>query len=126
MRSTVKNDLLLTGILLGLFLLFLLVFWMLRKDGATVEIRQNGILIASLPLQEDTVYTVEGEEGYNLVVIQNEQVFIQEADCKNQLCVKQGRIQYAGESIVCLPHQLIVEIVGPKGPSVDGITGGGL
>ena len=35
-----------------------------------------------------------------------------DADCPDKLCVKTGRISKTGETIVCLPHRVVVEIIG--------------
>ncbi len=32
------------------------------------------------------------------------------ADCPDKLCVKQGKISKSGESIICLPHKVVVKI----------------
>ncbi len=51
---------------------------------------------------------------YNLIRITNGVVKVFEADCKNQVCVKDGKIVKAGEILVCLPHKLTIEIKGDK------------
>ncbi|WP_440248169.1 NusG domain II-containing protein [Catenibacterium faecis] len=33
------------------------------------------------------------------------------ATCPDHLCIKQGTINKKGQSIICLPHKLIVEVV---------------
>ena len=35
---------------------------------------------------------------------------MKEADCPDKYCVKQGKIKNVGETIVCLPHKVVVEI----------------
>jgi hypothetical protein len=37
--------------------------------------------------------------------------------------VNQGAIQYAGESIICLPNKVVVEITGEDELALDGVTG---
>ena len=37
-----------------------------------------------------------------------------EASCADQLCVRQGEIERIGETIVCLPHRLLVEVNSDK------------
>jgi len=34
-----------------------------------------------------------------------------EADCPDKICVKHTNIKNAGETIICLPHKLVIEIV---------------
>jgi len=52
------------------------------------------------------------DNGYNIIHIQNGQVLVEESDCNNQLCVRKGVIEEAGEIIVCLPHKVVVQITG--------------
>ena len=96
---------------------------LLRKDGGTVIVEQNGRETARYALSEDRTVRIEGERGYNLLVIENGEAWLAEADCPNLLCVKTGRIRYAGQSIVCLPHKLAVRIMGGAS-SLDAVTGG--
>ena len=35
-----------------------------------------------------------------------------EADCPDKICVNTGKISKIGETIVCLPHRVVVEIQG--------------
>ena len=37
------------------------------------------------------------------------------ADCPDKLCVKQGKIQYTGQTITCLPNRLTVTVIGADG-----------
>ena len=41
---------------------------------------------------------------------------------RDLLCVKTGKIRYAGQSIVCLPHKVAVRIVGGAS-ALDAVTG---
>lgn len=49
---------------------------------------------------------------------------VAEADCPGQDCVHTGAISLAGESIVCLPAEVTVTLVGGSGrDGVDAVTG---
>ena len=95
---------------------------LLRRDGAAVIVEQAGQETARYALDEDRTVKIEGEGGYNTLVIENGAVYLSEADCPTQLCVKTGKIRYAGQSIVCLPHRLAVRIVGGAS-ALDAVTG---
>ena len=95
---------------------------LLRKDGGAVIVEQAGRETARYALSEDRTVRIEGEGGYNLPVIRGGEAWLSEADCPNLLCVKTGKIRYAGQSIVCLPHKLTVRIVGGAS-ALDAVTG---
>lgn len=95
---------------------------LLRQDGGAVIVEQNGRETARYALNEDRTVRIEGEDGYNLLVIKSREVYLSEADCPNHLCVKTGKIRYAGQSIVCLPHRLAVRILGGAS-GLDAVTG---
>ncbi|MCF6463685.1 hypothetical protein C3E89_09975 [Clostridium sp. Cult1] len=65
---------------------------------------------------------VETQYGYNLIEIGKEKVRVIEADCPDQLDVKQGYISKVGEVIVCLPNRLVIEIKGVDEGDVDYIS----
>ena len=118
-----RGDLYLIGGCL-LAALILCGLWLgLRQTGAAVIVEQNGRETARYALSEDRTVRIEGEGGYNLLVIQGGEVWLSEADCPTQLCVKTGKIRYAGQSIVCLPHKLAVRIAGGAS-GLDAVTGG--
>ena len=61
---------------------------------------------------------------YNVVVISGDTVSVTEASCKNQVCVKHGKISRSGESIVCLPNRLVIRIENSseEGGGYDSVT----
>ena len=121
--KTHKNDVFLIAALLilgGALALFLLLT---RQGGGTVRVQVDGETVMELPLHQD-VRVVLGEDGHtNTLVIENGTARVIEADCPDQVCVRQGAVQYAGESIVCLPHKLVITIEGGQGNSIDGVAG---
>lgn len=99
-----------------------------NQDEAIVQVELDGSLVESvkLPGEETQGLTREirveaGQGGYNIIKISSRGVEITEADCPDKLCVKSPKITSPGQSIVCIPHKLIVRIVGrrPRGQDVD-------
>lgn len=66
------------------------------------------------PLDVDTTATVNSELGSNQFTVENGSIRATDADCNNHDCVRQGRISTPGQRIICLPHELWVEVVGEK------------
>ncbi|MDM8214237.1 NusG domain II-containing protein [Enterococcus hirae] len=90
--------------------------WMIyTKDKpaqpAEVVIRADGKIKKRLLLNENQTYLYRAKDGdENLIEIKDQRVRIKEANCRDQICVRKGWIAKSGESIVCLPHKLVVEI----------------
>ena len=84
-----------------------------KKDGAFVQIKVDGQVVNTIPVNQNETLTIEGYQGgNNIVTIENGGVTMTDADCPDKLCVKTGRISKTGETIVCLPHRVVVEIIG--------------
>ena len=58
-----------------------------------------------------------------MIVIEKGEVYMEDADCPDKLCMKQGSISGTGQTIVCLPHKLVVTVENGKEPELDGVTG---
>lgn len=117
--KTHRNDaLLIAGLLIlgGALALFL---YATRQAGGTVSVRIDGELVMELLLDQDAQVTLGEGEHTNTLVIQDGTAQVIEASCPDQICVNQGAVQYTGESIVCLPHRLVVTIEGGAPSDVD-------
>lgn len=72
--------------------------------------------------QYEKIIEVKNGDDYNYVHIKNGEVWIESANCDNQVCVYVKPISKVGEVIVCLPHKLIIEIKGNGSSEVDIIS----
>lgn len=74
----------------------------------------HGEVVHEIELKDDNareVFEFEDEHGHkNTIVREGQEVFIEDANCADLLCVQQGTITKVGETVVCLPNQVIVEI----------------
>ena len=118
-----RNDILLVVVLLLLSGALALFLRLTRQDGGIVSVQVDGEALFELPLNEDRSLVLGEGEHTNTLVIADGQAQVTEASCPDQICVRQGAIQYAGESIVCLPHKLVVTVQGGPPPDIDGTAG---
>ncbi len=93
----------------------LLIQKQLMKTGKTVHVIIAGNETQSFSLDDDMEYKIETDDTrpakeYNILVIKDGKAYISEATCGEQICVKHNAISNTGETIVCLPHKLTVEI----------------
>lgn len=125
-KKKVRNDILLIILLLigagaaGLFMLFT------GDPGSTVSVTVNGKEIMSLPLDKDVsvdIHPGEGKDDFtNTLTIKDGKAYISYADCPDQICVNRGGISYEDETIVCLPHRLVVTVIRGEKAETDGVS----
>ncbi len=118
-----KSDIILISIVLLIGTSALVFQQLSMKTGRMVKVYLDGKEVKSFSLDEDTEYKIvaasdrEGQSddadkfaGYNILVIERGKAYISEADCHEQICVKHNAISKTGETIVCLPHSLVIEV----------------
>lgn len=125
-----KADLiLLAGLLLTAS--FFIVFPILQKRGASADQELFArITVDGKPYKTVALSAVEQEieiktkYGYNLLKLHDRGIRMIEADCPDQLCLTFGAITAIGQTIVCLPNRLMVEVVGGTGGGggLDGVA----
>jgi hypothetical protein len=85
-----------------------------NADSSQVVIRKNGQLYGRYSLYENRTIRILDHGALNEVIIQNGKVWMKEASCKNQLCVEESAISHIGQTLVCLPNRVAVEITGAE------------
>ena len=123
-KRKIKNDIILIVGLLAVAVIIGLAFWMLRGEGDTVVVEIDGKLYGSYALNVDrTVEIRTGEDGkeLNLLVIKDGKAYVESATCRDGICAAHRPISRRGESIVCLPHKVVITVKlsgGETGPDV--------
>ncbi len=87
-------------------------------DGNVVIYFKNNIY-GTYDLELNQIISVNTELGFNEVHIDNGSVHIADADCKDKYCVKDKPIEYNNQTIVCLPHQLVIKIESNEESEID-------
>ena len=105
-----KADVILIACILAVSIVCIVLFSLFSPFGTTAKIYINNTLEDELSLSANTQKTYKTANGFNTVKIEKGEVFVFEADCKNQVCVKKGKISKKGETIACTPHKFLVEV----------------
>ena len=106
-----KADFILLSGLFGLGVIFLFIFLVGKNTSSqSVVVQVDGEVVNSFSIEDNISYTIEGKQGSNELRIENKKVYLIHADCPDKLCVNTGKIQYVGQSIICLPNRVVVEI----------------
>ena len=112
-----KIEIIVVAALVLVSLVWVLLSVLLRAPGAYAVIAVDGVEVARYSLDDDGVYEVGSHK--NVVVIENGEVYMREADCPDATCVKTGRVRYAGQTIVCLPNRVSVTVIGEGGVDLE-------
>lgn len=111
---TMKNNKILfaaVSAILVIFVVLTLWIWIGADPGEQVVISQDNREIYRLDINKDQELRIDSPDGgYNVIRVQDGQVSVTEADCPDQVCVRQGEVSDDAVPIVCLPHKLVIEV----------------
>ena len=110
-----KKDMILIAAVLAISLISFAAIKMTQKDGKEVY---------KTSIEKDQIYQIPEKNGTNVMQIKDGKVTMKEADCKDQICAEHKAIEKSGETIVCLPHKVVIEIRSEDGKEqeLDGVT----
>lgn len=92
----------------------LLIAFARRTAGAAVRVTIDGVFYGEYRLSEDQSVSIDEKYGHNRLVIENGSAYMAEADCPDGYCMEYKPISRGGETIICLPHRLVVEVTGTR------------
>jgi len=93
-----------------------------EKRGSLVALVHDGEGdVYELPLDRDDTLTVTTSLGTNVIEVRDGTVHMADADCPNRTCLQAHPLSSPGAQIICLPHQLWIEVVpqGAEGGEMD-------
>lgn len=120
-----KADFILIGVvavIIGVMLFFL--YGVNNGSGTYVQIEINGEVYQTLDLSENTSIELDTEnDGHNTLTIEDGYAKMTEANCPDGICTNHPKIHKTGESIICLPHKVVVTVVDDSGEDeVDAVA----
>ena len=113
-KKKIKNDIILAVIVLVIAGGGFLLLNIFRTEGAFAVVKIDGAESGRYPLSVNTeavIETGDNKEFKNTLVIEDGKAFISDANCPDKICEGHNKISYKGETIVCLPHKVVIEIV---------------
>lgn len=112
-NKKLRNDIILVTVILLIAVTGILFINLNKKTGTDVVVNIDGTEKYRYSLSEDiTVDIKTGDNGehVNTLVIENSEAYVSYADCPDGICTQYRAVSYAGESIICLPHKVVIEI----------------
>lgn len=111
------------AVILALVLLAALLLWAVRpkETGETAVIRVDGKEYKTVGLdgEEKTQISVNGVS----VVYGGGEIYIEDSSCRDKVCVNAGHLSKKGQSAVCAPNRVSVEIKGRDKNAPKAVTG---
>ena len=107
-----KKDLLFGARIIIVALVMLLAMQLTRgEEGNQIQITLDGKIYGTYALSKDQTIEVKNGDFYNKVRIEDGKAYMKEANCPDGYCEEQGKISGHTQTIVCLPHKLVVEVL---------------
>ena len=108
-----KDLIIIAGALLCALALYLVSQVSMGAEASAVVVTVDGVETLRRPLAMENRYEIAQEDGsLNVIRVKDGAVFMEEANCRDGLCIRQGRMKNAAKTIVCLPHKLVVQLTG--------------
>ncbi len=87
--------------------------------GKTATIKVDGEVVETVSLNCEYKKNINGVE----IIVQDGKIFAKSSSCTDKICVRSGEISKSGESIICAPNRVSIEIDGKNSDLPDAITG---
>ena len=108
-----RNDVILIAAILALAALAALILLLTRTDGDRVIVTVNGDVYESYSLTKDIevdIRTGENGDQLNRLIIKDGKAHVESATCPDGICAAHKPISHDGESIICLPHKVVITV----------------
>ena len=105
-----KNDLIFISALLFVILIASLAMLLFRTEGDKVVVSIGSQVFGEYPLGENQTVEIKNGDGYNVLVIENGEARVESASCPDGICSSHRPISYNGQSIICLPNDVVIEV----------------
>ena len=107
----IRNDIILIGSLILIMMIGLVLYFALqKKENLTVYVYYDKELVEVADLKKNQELIVNDV----VIVIENETVFVKTSSCKDKVCMHQGKIHSAGQTITCLPQRVFIQLEGSE------------
>lgn len=118
-----RNDVILIAILLIISVGWIVLLALGRKSGDNVLIYSDGVLYGRYSIHDYNDITIESDDGaYNRIIVDNNEVYMMDANCPDKVCINQGNISKGNDTICCAPNGIVIVIESNIEGEYDAIT----
>ena len=113
-------DILVISLVLLVSIVFVAVSFLTRVPGGYIEVEINGEFADRYSLMLDGEYVLNG--GTNTLTVKAGKAYMSASDCPDHTCEHTGKIEYVGQTVICLPNRVKLTIVGESDDAVDFVS----
>lgn len=107
-----KADIILLSTVLLVGIVGIIIYFATGKDAEYISINVDGKLFGMYSLSDTREIHIDSPDGgENLLKIENGQAWMVSSNCPNQDCVFHKEISRSNESIICLPHKVVITVL---------------
>lgn len=107
-----KDIIVITLVLLAALALYGATILLRDPAVSQVVVKVDGKEVLRAPLETDGQYDIPLPDGdVNVVGVEGGAAYMVEANCRDGLCVNQGKTRNSAKEIVCLPHRVVISLV---------------
>ena len=111
LMKKIRNDIILISSLILIAIIGLILYFALqKKDNLSVYIYCDKELVEVADLKQNHELVVNDV----VIVIENGMVYVKASSCKDKVCMHQGKIKAAGQTITCLPQRVFIKLEGSE------------
>lgn len=115
-------------ILIAFIVFFSLVFMLRINQGRFKQASGSGIaliyqkdkLLEKVDLKKDGIVNIL--DGQMQIEVKKGKIRVIKADCPQHVCINMGWVKYSGQTIVCAPNKVIIEIASKGSPLLDAVV----
>jgi len=122
--KTSKLDVILIGLVL--FFSVVSIVWFTRSrirrssEPKVALIYQKDKLLEEVKLDNDKAISILN--GRMQIEIKGRRIRVVNSDCPQHICVNMGWIKYSGQTIVCTPNKVVIEVKSIGSPLIDAVV----
>lgn len=121
-KKKILNDVILVLCILVFAIMAFVLFFTLGDEGDFAVVTVDGNEVGRYSLYENITVEIPTAQGSNTLLIENGIAYVSEADCPDKICKAHRGISKSGETIVCLPHKLVVSVESDKSEGPDTVS----
>ena len=85
------------------------------ETGASAEVRVNGQVVKQFDLNKNETWTYRAKNGnWNIIEVKDGKIRDKADNSPDQIAVHTGWIDQVGQTAVCLPHNLVIQVMSGK------------